>query len=198
MISWEKVITPKNKGGLGIINLRLQNQALLMKHLHKFYGRLDIPWVELIWNTHYNSGQIPHCSSKWGSFWWKDILRLANHYRGIAMPIVGDGKSFALWQDIQNNTLFKLDFPCLYSFAKRKSCSLAMFLQNLDLLDNFPTPLSTEASEEYIKFTITTIQGTMQGKDKWINNNFRSSKVYSLNFQFISPPFHSNGSGNRK
>jgi hypothetical protein len=87
--------------------------------------------------------------------------------------------------------LFKLDFPCLYSFAKRKSCSLAMFLQNLDLLDNFPTPLSTEASEEYIKFTITTIQGTMQGKDKWIyswvNNNFQSSKVYSLNFQFISP-----------
>lgn len=56
MISWEKVITPKNKGGLGIINLRLQNQAVLMKHLHKFYGRLDIPWVELIWNTHYNSG----------------------------------------------------------------------------------------------------------------------------------------------
>jgi hypothetical protein len=56
MISWEKVITPKNKGGLGIINLRLQNQAVLMKHPHKFYGRLDIPWVELIWNTHYNSG----------------------------------------------------------------------------------------------------------------------------------------------
>lgn len=38
---------PKEKGGLGIINLRLQNDALLMKHLRKFYNRADIPWVRI-------------------------------------------------------------------------------------------------------------------------------------------------------
>jgi hypothetical protein len=34
---------PKEKGGLGVINLRLQNDALLMKHLHKFYNKVEVP-----------------------------------------------------------------------------------------------------------------------------------------------------------
>jgi hypothetical protein len=32
------VLEPKSKGGLGVINLRLQNDALLLKQLHKFYN----------------------------------------------------------------------------------------------------------------------------------------------------------------
>lgn len=67
--------------------------------------------------------------------------------------MAGDGKSFALWQDFWNNTLFKMAFPSLYSFAKRKNGSLAKFLQNDHLLNNFHTPLSDEANEEYIKFS---------------------------------------------
>lgn len=43
-----------------VINMKLQNQALLMKHLHKFYVKLDIPRVHLMWNTYYGIGQVPH------------------------------------------------------------------------------------------------------------------------------------------
>jgi len=32
---------PSKKGGLGIINPEVQNQALLMKNLDKFYNRQD-------------------------------------------------------------------------------------------------------------------------------------------------------------
>jgi hypothetical protein len=39
---------PKEKGGLRVLNLRLQNDALLMKHLHKFYNRVGVPWMHLI------------------------------------------------------------------------------------------------------------------------------------------------------
>jgi len=31
------------KGGLNVINLRLQNDALLLKQLHKFYNKVDVP-----------------------------------------------------------------------------------------------------------------------------------------------------------
>jgi hypothetical protein len=37
MAAWKLVTRPKRKGGLGVIRLRLQNDALLMKHLHKFF-----------------------------------------------------------------------------------------------------------------------------------------------------------------
>jgi hypothetical protein len=59
------VCKPKKKGGLGILNLKLQNEALLLKYLHKFitgwtllgftcFGTLTIkeeylmPWIQLV------------------------------------------------------------------------------------------------------------------------------------------------------
>lgn len=35
----------KEKGGLGVINLGLKNDALLLKQLVKFYNYDDGPWV---------------------------------------------------------------------------------------------------------------------------------------------------------
>jgi hypothetical protein len=48
LASWKLVRTPTNKGWLGVIRLRLQNDALLMKNLHKFFSKADLPWVNLI------------------------------------------------------------------------------------------------------------------------------------------------------
>ena len=59
LAAWDLVCLPKNKGGLGVLNLRVQNEALLMKFLHKFYNHHDIPWVGLIWNSYYDSS-VPH------------------------------------------------------------------------------------------------------------------------------------------
>jgi hypothetical protein len=45
----------KNKGGLGVLNMKIQNQGLLLKFLDKFYNKKDIPWVKLIWSTYYQN-----------------------------------------------------------------------------------------------------------------------------------------------
>jgi hypothetical protein len=47
LVAWKKATRPKNQGGLGVIDLRAQNKALLLKFLHKFYNKADIPWVQL-------------------------------------------------------------------------------------------------------------------------------------------------------
>jgi hypothetical protein len=39
LVAWKKCTEPKRKGELGIINLRSQNRALLIKHLDKFYKK---------------------------------------------------------------------------------------------------------------------------------------------------------------
>jgi hypothetical protein len=69
LAAWDKVCQPKKKGGLGVINLSIQNQALLLKFLDKFYNRRKVPWVDLIWNSYY-SQVVPHFSTSKGSFWW--------------------------------------------------------------------------------------------------------------------------------
>jgi len=82
LVAWKIVMKPKDKGGLGIINLSLQNNALLLKHLDKFYKE-DIQLVKLIWKKYYLDG-VPHLRTKKGSFWSKDILRFHIQYRGVA------------------------------------------------------------------------------------------------------------------
>lgn len=39
--AWEMVCLPKSEGGLGVINIRTQNEALLLKFLDKFFNRKD-------------------------------------------------------------------------------------------------------------------------------------------------------------
>jgi hypothetical protein len=92
LASWDMVCQPKKKGGLGILNLKIQNHGLLLKYLHKFYNREDTPWVDLIWSTYYTE-KVPHAVPLCGSFWWKDICILMPIYRGIASILVNDGAS---------------------------------------------------------------------------------------------------------
>jgi hypothetical protein len=43
LVTLKKICRPKNKGGLGVINIISQNNALLLKHLDKFYNRKEFP-----------------------------------------------------------------------------------------------------------------------------------------------------------
>lgn len=75
LAAWEMICKPKMKGGLGITIFYVKNEALLIKHLHKFYNKEDLPWVNLIWASYYQH-DVPHGSNLCGSFWWRDIAKL--------------------------------------------------------------------------------------------------------------------------
>lgn len=84
----EMVCLPKSEGGLGVLNLRVQNEALLLKYFDKFYNRKDIPWVHLVWEKYYRNGRLPD-HIKRGSFWWRDILQLLDTFKGSASVTLG-------------------------------------------------------------------------------------------------------------
>ena len=48
LIAWDKVCQPKEKGGLGVLDIASHNKCLLVKHVDKFLNQQDIPWVKLI------------------------------------------------------------------------------------------------------------------------------------------------------
>jgi hypothetical protein len=56
--TWHLVCTPKHKGGLGILDLKKHNEALLMKMLYKFFNKQDLPLVQLIWDNRYKNGMM--------------------------------------------------------------------------------------------------------------------------------------------
>lgn len=147
LVAWPVVMQPKAKGGLGIINLRLQNDALLMKHLYKFYNKEDLPWVQLIWFKYYSS-KVPHVSREVGSFWWKDIMRLNVLFRQITSCEVGNGSSLCFKDDLWTDTILSHTYPRLASFVKKDGISVHEVMQAEDLDTLFMLPLSEEAMEE--------------------------------------------------
>ena len=53
MIAWDLVSKLKSQGGLGVLDLVNQNKALLLKNLHKFFNKENLPWENLLWETYY-------------------------------------------------------------------------------------------------------------------------------------------------
>jgi hypothetical protein len=46
--AWEMVCMPSHKGGMEVMNLELQNEALLLKYMDKFMNKANITWLGMI------------------------------------------------------------------------------------------------------------------------------------------------------
>jgi hypothetical protein len=171
LAAWERVCKPKN----GIINLQIQNTALLLKHLHKFYNNEDIPWVHLVRDAYYYQS-VPHA---------------AEEYRSITSVMIGNGSSAIFWSDLWKEEVLDAKFSRLFSFAKDKLQSVKEFVHKDSILDNFHLPLSVEAHAELsnLKDLLDDIQINDSLNDSWVFTlgvaGFKPSKVYKHAFNHL-------------
>jgi hypothetical protein len=149
LISWDKVCKPKNQGGLGVLNLSIQNKALLLKNLDKFYNKHDVPWVNLIWEAYYSNGKLPDKLNV-GSFWWKSHLKLLDLYKGMARCKAGSGSTVLFWTDLWQDVRLHQKFPHLVTYAKDFNISVKDAIGQEYLQDLFHLPLSQQAYEEFL------------------------------------------------
>jgi hypothetical protein len=181
LVAWKHACRSK-EGGLGIINLRTRNTALLLKFLHKFYNKANLSWVYLTWTCHYKNGKAPHERHSVGSFWWRDIMSLVEHYMMITSCKVNKGDTLCIWSDLWDCGVLQWRFPQLHCFSKTGGISVAKILSN-QLERNFWLPLSTQASSQLIDFQnlITSIQRQNSENDIWSyiwgNPIFTSKKI---------------------
>jgi hypothetical protein len=124
------------------------NEVLLIKHLHKFYNKEDVPWVHLVWHIHFATGQIPHASPEKGSFWFRDVMKFASHFRGITSAKVGLEDTVLLWENVWNGHSLANELPRLHLYARNKKISLAQFMSNQDTYLNFHTLISSQAEQK--------------------------------------------------
>jgi hypothetical protein len=137
----EKICRQKVQGGLGVLDLNIQNKALLLKNLHKFYNKHDVPWVQLIWKSYYSAGCIPGNQLE-GSFWWKAHLKLVDLYKAMARCNLGDGKPAFFWTGLWKPSCLQQTFPHLLSFAKKTNATISEMVNTKFIEDLFHLPLS--------------------------------------------------------
>jgi len=176
--AWKMVCADKKDGGLGVIDIRKQNEALLLKNLHKFFNRLDIPWVNLVWEKHYKHGKLPSHVKK-GSFWWRDNLKLLDKFKEFTFITVGDGPSCLFWSDNWKQITLASSSPELFSFTKNRMISVQAVLNMEIFSDLFHLPISQIAVTQMQSLETDIAQVTLSAeKDKWYyseNSNTFSS-----------------------
>jgi hypothetical protein len=189
MVAWPVVQQPKEKGGLGVINLKVQNDALLLKQLNKFYNKADIPWVQIVWHRYYRN-RVPHATREMGSFWWKHLLRLNELFRTIARCQLGNGASVCFWEDSWGINILSQTYPRLASFAKKEDASVLELMQTVHLDDIFNLPLSEQASRELeeLQTQLQELPYDSDAKDKWQpiwGNTYTAKKFYNHVFSIV-------------
>jgi hypothetical protein len=127
-----------------------------MKHLHKFYNKQDTPWVQLVWN--YYNNEVPHASKLCGSFWWKDIMRLAMKYIPLCKITIGTGDTVLFWSDKWHDHPMMQRFPRLFSYSLDDKLSVRDFLLTPNKSELFELPLSQQAYHELIALEVVLDQ----------------------------------------
>jgi hypothetical protein len=185
-VAWKSVCKPKFQGGLGVINLELQNKALLMKNLHKFYNKADIPWINIIWANHY--GQLALSGGETSL----KLLNLSKELLGWRSEME---KTTFLWHDNWDGIRKSTRYPELWSLASCKDITIQQARMAASH-EMFHTPLSAEA---FVQFQ--ALQGLLVNlpynnqRDKWLCNAssslFSPQKIYShlMGNQWTHPIF---------
>lgn len=137
-VDWNTVCKHKSEGGLGIIDLEIQNRALLTKWIWQYSKEQGSLWRAVIQER--NGGRplelTPHVRKcRMTSKMWKNItlpLSPTNEYfkflsSGMCM-VVGNGHNVLFWQDEWiEGVILKDKFPQMFALASNKTGSVNEF-----------------------------------------------------------------------
>ncbi|GJV82670.1 RNA-directed DNA polymerase, eukaryota, reverse transcriptase zinc-binding domain protein [Tanacetum coccineum] len=99
-VSWDAICKPKDQRGLGLKNLGVWNEVLMLKYLWNVASKKDTLWVKCIYVEKIKGRSIweVQCENK-SSVGWKNILSLKDKARRHIWWKIGNGKSVNVWHD---------------------------------------------------------------------------------------------------
>ncbi|WVZ51089.1 hypothetical protein U9M48_002268, partial [Paspalum notatum var. saurae] len=137
LIKWDQIRQPKEQGGLGIIDLEVQNKCLLSKWLFKLANE-DGMWQGLIRNKYLKSKPLGSGIKKPGvSHFWAGLMEVKQDFLSLGSFYIGDGTQVRFWEDTWcGNQPLKLSYPSLFNVVTNKDATVA------DVMSSSPLNIS--------------------------------------------------------
>jgi hypothetical protein len=125
LVAWDFVCRDYREGGLGIKNLRIQNECLLKKFVHRLLVEPNSPWARWARLTHLNGKDLGDQTTNQTRA-WVQINSMIEIYRNSTCVQIGDGKCTSMWKDKwTTNGPLCFQFPALFSHAIRPNISIS-------------------------------------------------------------------------
>uniref|UniRef100_A0A2N9GN59 Reverse transcriptase domain-containing protein n=1 Tax=Fagus sylvatica TaxID=28930 RepID=A0A2N9GN59_FAGSY len=132
LVGWDKVCTPKEKGGLGVRSLTLFNKALLGKWLWRFGLEEHHLWRRVLvakYGVDFGGWRTSRTRSPYGCGVWKGIVLGWDDYFQHIEFVVGLGNRIRFWQDKWCEDMALMDrFPTLYACSAQREVTIAAVL----------------------------------------------------------------------
>ncbi|KAE8698414.1 hypothetical protein F3Y22_tig00110597pilonHSYRG00143 [Hibiscus syriacus] len=137
-VSWERLCLPRQFGGLGLVDFKVKNKALLYIWLWRYGSERNRLWHRVI-NAKYEKGEnhtLPVNTSARNKPWiWCGIVRPlslsnvdSNPFASHVHVRVGDGSSLDFWSDNWvNRSNLKTLFPRIFALAVKKEGKIREF-----------------------------------------------------------------------
>jgi len=120
MMRWSNVCLPKDFGGLGILNTRTLNEALILKWVWKLYNSDEEDLCcSLLRNKYLRNKPFACSKKKGGSQFWRGVQQVKNKFFLGASFQVGNRENIRFWVDTWlGEVALKLIYPKLFTCCR--------------------------------------------------------------------------------
>jgi len=188
LVKWDKLIGNKQKGGLGVRNLKIQNQSLMMKWLWRLASSEQALWKELIkqkyeMEDHWSTKMV---TSTYGTSIWRAIRNFWPKLGENCSIRIGNGMKVSFWEDswLEQGSLKTL-FPDIYILNQQQKDIVAEVWSNQGWNLSFRSPLNDWEIQRLVDFfgILEQFKGTSTSQDGlfWnhnCNGNFSVKEAY--------------------
>ncbi|RZB98911.1 U-box domain-containing protein 14 [Glycine soja] len=170
-VGWKEVCQPKDKGGLGIKDLKTFNSALLAKWCWDLFHKQEEPWAKILISKYGGWRALEEgIRGSQDSIWWRELLSSQQQQQNEVVKTernwkVGGGEKFRFWEDPWTHNAIPLmdKYPRLYRISDQQkqiimnmgnntndgwewklSWRMALFDSEIQMADNFLGELSQQ------------------------------------------------------
>jgi hypothetical protein len=142
LAKWSILCQTKDHGGMGIMNIVVQNECLLSKWLYKLINEEGL-WQDLLRNKYMQHKSIGHVQRKpEDSYFWSGLTRIKECFLEHGTFIINDGANTRFWEDRWIGVVpLKQQFPNLYRIIRHKHDSVASVFSKVPLNISFTRSL---------------------------------------------------------
>ena len=130
LTKWNVICRPRDQGGLGVLDLEVQNKCMLSKWIFKLFNE-DGMWQQMLRNKYLANKTLTQVQAKPGdSHFWSGLMRVKSDFFNYGGFILKNGSQIRYWEDKWlDNTPLKDQYPSLYNIVRRKNDTVATILQ---------------------------------------------------------------------